>query len=134
MKRILLLSLAAVAIFTSCEDDPPEPNFDLRDDYLGTWLVQENSGIFGNQSYAVEVSKSDTAETGIWVSNFYGLGTSAITVMNVVDNNIVIPLQTVAGSDLSGTGKSDREVTSVELTYGVNDGSGVDNCTASWRR
>lgn len=134
MKKILLASLALSFILISCEEDPIDPNFDLRDDYVGQWVAQENSTIYGAQTYTVEVSKSDTSVSDIWVSNFYGLGVSTITVMEVIDNNIVIPIQTVAGSDMSGTGQSNVEVTSINLTYGVDDGSGVDNCTATWTR
>lgn len=134
MKRIVFPIFALALFLVSCEEDVVDPNFDLRDDYTGQWIVQETSTFFGAQSYTVEVSKSDTAATDIWVSNFYGLGSSTITVMEVVDNNILIPFQNVSGSQISGTGQSDLDVTSISFTYGVNDGSGVDNCTATWTR
>ena len=134
MKRALLYILAFGFLLTSCEEDIINPDFDLRDEYTGQWIVQESSTFFGDQSYTVEVSKSDTAASDIWVSNFYGLGSSTITVVELVDNSLLVPVQNVAGSELSGTGQSDLNVTSIEWTYGVNDGSGVDNCTATWTR
>ena len=134
MKKVILPILCFSVFLISCEEEPIDPDFDIRDDYTGQWIVQENSTIFGAQSYAVEVSKSDTTATDVWVSNFYGLGTNTITVMEIIDNNILIPIQTVAGSELSGTGSSDLDVASLSLTYGVDDGSGVDNCTATWVR
>lgn len=134
MKRLIPFCTAIAFLLIACEEEVPDPNFDLRDDYTGSWVVEENSNFFGAQAYAVEVTKSDTSDTEIWVSNFYGLGSSTITSMNVVDNSLVIPLQIVSGSDISGTGQSDLDVTGISFTYGVDDGSGVDNCTATWTR
>ena len=134
MKKLFSLGFACLVLLVSCEEDPVDPDFDLRDEYVGTWTASENSNFFGDQTYTVEVSKSDTNLTDIWVTNFYGLGNNSLTVMEVSDNNIFIPLQTVAGSEVSGTGQSAIDFSEVTLTYGVNEGSEVDQCTAEWAR
>lgn len=134
MKKLFFLACACSLLLVSCEEDPVDPNFDLRDEYVGTWTASENSSFFGDQTYTVEVSKSDTSLSDIWVTNFYGLGNNSLTVMEVNDNTIFIPIQNVSGSEISGTGQSTVDYSKVTLTYGVNDGSGVDQCTAEWAR
>jgi hypothetical protein len=134
MKKLTLCLSLSLLLFVSCEEDPVDPDFDLRDEYVGSWTASEDSDFFGDQTYAIEVSKSDTSLTDIWVTNFYGLGNNTLTVMEVNDNNVFIPLQTVSGSEVSGSGQSGIDFSEVTLTYGVDDGSGVDQCTAVWVR
>jgi hypothetical protein len=131
MKYRILLFLAISLVMFACEDEPVDPNYDLRDEYVGDWLCSENSSIYGNSSYTISIEKSDTNEAFVIISNFYNLGSSISLAAEVFDNSILIPQQNVGGNIIDGTGTSTANYSEFNLTYSVNDGADNDVCTAT---
>ncbi|MFT5970866.1 MAG: hypothetical protein ACI8ZO_001383 [Flavobacteriales bacterium] len=59
LSTISKLGFSAVFIFglTSCETDTIDPNYELRDEYVGDWNCIENSSLFGQSAYKVTLVK-----------------------------------------------------------------------------
>lgn len=130
MKYRILAFLAISLVVISCEDEPVDPDFDLRDEYVGDWLCNENSSIYGNSSYTITIEKSDTNDTYIHISNFYNLGNGIAVSAEVFDNSLLIPAQNVGGNAIDGTGTSNADYTEINLTYSVDDGADNDVCSS----
>ena len=127
-----ILAFVAISLFViSCEDEPVDPNYDLRDEYVGDWVCVENSSIYGSSSYTITIEKADTNEAYIHISNFYNLGNAIEVAAEVFDNSVLIPQQNVGGNIISGTATSNSNYTEIDLTYSVDDGADNDVCTAT---
>ena len=129
MKNIIkffqIISLAIIFFLASCAK---ENNTDARYNYVGTWIMAENSKNFGQTSYSISISKSNADNVNIIVKNFYNLGPSTNTIVEVSGNNILINSQTVSGTIISGSGTLSGKIS---WTYQTNDGVNKDNCTAT---
>jgi len=68
------------------------------------------------------------------IDNFYGLQTAARA--NVVGMSLIIPNQNLEGDfDVSGSGIISSNHKEIDMTYEVDDGSGViDNATALYTK
>ena len=129
MYRFSLL-IVLVLGFTACEKDEDDPDFDFRDEYVGDWNAQFNSTEFSTQTYTVSISKVDDNPDQVRISGFYNMDGVHSVVANVSDNDIVIGSQTVNNITFEGTGNSNADYSTINLTYTAFDGAETDNVTA----
>ena len=141
MKKTLLRKLsflaALSALLFACEPEP-DPNYELRDEYLGTWICNESSSLYGNSTYEVNISKSSTGIGYIQIANFYNEGDTCQVDVEVFDNSLVMEQQTVQGNSaqfiFQGSGSSETHYSSFNLIYTANDGAQSDDVSASFSR
>lgn len=126
--------LAALAIgllfFSSCELDTTDPNYELRDEYVGDWNCIETSSQFGQAAYKVTISKDQSDSDYILIKNFYNSGTARVRVFN---NNLSIPSQMINNTDsVFGSGTSTVDYDSFSLDYTVDDGATLDEVRSTY--
>ncbi len=78
-----------------------------RDKYVGVWTVFEKGTVTQSNSYDVTF-KYGVGMTDMQITNFYNLLKSPVSVRLKADT-IYIPLQTVDGYEIQGTGVLDRD-------------------------
>ncbi|MCU0432295.1 MAG: hypothetical protein MUC87_02440 [Bacteroidia bacterium] len=127
---ILLLSLALIP--ACAPEETPDPA-DERDKFVDAWNCAENSSQAGASNYVLLISKSTTNTSEVLLENFYDLGNQHKARMSVSGNTLTIPQQTLNGSQISGSGTLSGNNT-FTLSYSVNNGSTIDNCTATCTR
>jgi hypothetical protein len=125
--------LLAVTVFSCKPIDNPETN-DPRDKIIDVWNCRETSQTYGVTNYTIEISKSTTDSTKIFIDNFYqlGKGTSISAKMNGL--SIIIPSQTVDGNLISGSGTIKSDYTTINLSYTSKVGTDTDNVTAVYSK
>ena len=124
LSLLTLLLLGAMA----CETEIPPGT-----DFAGTWTCTEQSSLFGQQSFQVQISKDLVIEGQVQVANFYNLGFGDEAVMQINGSSVVIPFQVLSGHDISGDGKV-TNVNRIELDYVVSDGIDADTVQAVLQR
>jgi hypothetical protein len=133
LSNISKLGFSALLIFglTSCETDTIDPNYELRDEYVGDWNCIENSNQSGQSAYKVTIVKDQSDSDFILIQNFHNLSNSA--KVRVFDNTLVIPAQMINATDsVFGDGESSIEYDSFDLDYTVDDGGTIDEVRASY--
>ncbi|MBI34630.1 MAG: hypothetical protein CMP67_04615 [Flavobacteriales bacterium] len=123
---ILLLSVVA------CEKESSD---DLRNDFVGNWLVNESSKLLGQRTYLVTLSKDSLSDAQIIIDNFYkiGEGENVISSISTTESNtITIPGQNIKNNYIEGIGKLNNDI--IELNYFVNDGNSIDTVNANYTR
>jgi len=102
----------------------------------GEWNCDEQSELYKATSevYLVYISPDADNDAGVIVDNFYGLQTDAR--VNIAGMSLIIPNQTLEGGfTVSGSGTISANFKQIDLTYTVDDGSGVvDHCTAVYTK
>ncbi len=130
---LLILTTALIA----CEEEI-DPDYELRDEYIGEWICNENSNLYGSSTYSVTISKSSDSIAYIEIQNFYNTGQSSVAIAEVFENSILIENQimtTSTGSlEISGSGSANSDFTSFELVYQVKDGGETDQASAEFTR
>jgi hypothetical protein len=119
-------------LFNSCEDDVISSG-DLRDEYVGQWVCNEDSEQYGVSTYSINISKG-IDEDHIEISNFYNLGNTESVSVFIEDNNLTISSQDVKGNTISGSGTSNVSFNTINFTYTVFDGAETDHVTAQYTR
>lgn len=136
MKKLISLSiLIASFTFMSCEEEEKSSDADIRDEFIGNWLVFENSKLLGIRSFEVDIVKSQNNNEQISISNFYKLGVNDTTnanVSSVQSTTFIIPIQTVSGHFINGTGALSGD--EIEMVYYIDDGNDVDTVSATFTR
>lgn len=128
LKIYFSITALSLVILSSCTIE--DPNFDERDDFTGSWICSEQSTIYGNSNYNVNITKHSTDTTKILIGNFYQLGSSHQASAIVSGNSFSIPNQTIDGNTVFGSGQLVGG--NINLSYSVNDGSATDNVTATY--
>ncbi len=102
----------------------------------GEWSCDEQSELYKATSevYSVYISPDADNEAGVIIDNFYGLQTDARA--NIAGMSLIIPNQNLEGGfTVSGSGTISDDFKQIDLTYTVDDGSGVvDHCTAVYTK
>ena len=137
LKTITAIAFTGViTLLMSCaKEDTPKPStgpggtVDARDKFSYSWTCNENSKQFGIHSYAIVISKSTTNSNQLFIDNFYN-GSTNKAVVDVSNNNLLINSQTIAGSNVAGSGTY-ISASQVNLIYTVYDGTTTDSCTAT---
>lgn len=136
IKYLIFISL--VSFLFSCKPDDIEPTpEDIRDNVIGTWKCVENSTVFGEQTFSVNISKDGQDSSKVIFDNFYNLGFGKTVYFTISNYNINIPVQTVPndGHVISGNGTITSNYKTMNLSYSANDGSGsADNVTAAYTK
>jgi len=101
MKRLILL-LVPVVFLSSCYFEEIQPRYDDRDRIIGWYNMEEYSETYNDMTYySMQISKS-SYRNEIYLNNFYA---ADIRVYATLDyDHIRIPLQTVNGYEVEGTG------------------------------
>ena len=55
-------------LFIACEK---EQDTDARNDFIGNWLVNENSSLLGQRTYEIRIAKDSINTSQIYIYNFY---------------------------------------------------------------
>gem|GEM_PF-442403 len=121
--------LVTFLFLVACAEEPgPNDPSSIRDNYLGQWLVTENSGRFAPQSYSVEII-AGAADSEMVIEGLYNLPDTRVRA--TVDGlSLAIPNQTTGGVNFKGSGTSNADYDQVALTFTADDGTGADNVEA----
>ncbi len=133
MKRLvlLILFLSFSLLIISCEkDDPADEN--LRNEYIGTWDVTENTGINAPQVYSVSIVKGSTPDELV-IEGFYNFPQAEV-MARVNGFSFSIPQQTSQGINFSGSGQANGDFDRLEVDFIANDGTGNDSVNAVFQR
>ncbi len=129
----ILLFITATVLFTGCVKDD-DPTADQRDNFVGSWICQESSQIFGNATYTINISKSASDNENVKMTNFYQLGSGTFTFATVSSGGTSANIyqQVVSGNTIKGSGTySNNKIT---FTFTANDGQATDNVTVNATR
>lgn len=126
MKRIkwllFLLFVSFVSFFSSCNpDEDILSDGDARDNYLGTWLVQESGK--GKLTYEVDIAADPDNSAQVLLSNFYNYGIKPYAL--VTATTITLPSQSFSKS-LQVYGSGTLSGSKITWTYYVNNGADLD--------
>lgn len=131
--RKLIPALIPVALLlVSCQPDEAEPADD-RDKFVDIWHVTETSSQVGQTNYDVHINLSTTNTSQVLIENFYNFGMSHKAVATVSGTSLTFASQTLNGGQLQGNGSMSGNNT-INMSYTMNDGSGIDTCTAVYTR
>lgn len=143
MKSILkpFLFFILLSLVASCtKEDENNPSTgstnptDPRSVFVGTWVCNEESQVFGTTAYSVDITTHSTITNRIVASNFYNLGfTTSNAQLEVSGSNITVLLQNLSGYDVVGSGSLVNSST-INLNYTTNDGSGIDTVSAIYTK
>ncbi len=105
MKRTLLF--ASLIFLASCEIylfEGPNDGWDDRDQFVGSYKVEEYSNTTDRLfTYRIRIEKSCCNSDEVRITNFYGADLEVFGLVNA--NKITIPLQSVDGYEVEGTGR-----------------------------
>ena len=108
----------------------------IRDRYIGTWVCNESSSLYGNSTYEVHITKAIEGIEFINIANFYNEGDTCEVLVEVFENSLVLDQQTVQGNSavfvFEGSGSSSTDFSSFSLNYTANDGADTDDVNASF--
>lgn len=129
VSKSLIWAFAAVALLWSCEtDNGDEDPLSIRDNYLGSWQVTENTGINHPQFYAVDIIKGD-ADDEVLIEGLYNESGSRVVAL-VNGTQLSIPNQVSVDLTFVGSGTANADYSQIALSFTADDGSGPDNIEA----
>jgi hypothetical protein len=131
--RLFALLVTAILITQSCEDTNDKTN-DPRDNITDTWQCKETSEVFKQTTYTVDITKSYSDSTKIFIDNFYQIGVGSKVSAKLSNSSLTIPNQTLDGFTITGSGSVTNSYKTINLSYTVNDGSGTDHVTAVYTK
>lgn len=120
IKKILfILFISSIILFSinSCtkEDDESTPTTSTQ--ITGEWKCNDNeseNGIYGTQSFIVDISKEDTIYC---VTNFGNLGIQTDVYAEITGSNFIINEQTIDDIIIHGTGNFSNNNKTINITY-----------------
>lgn len=127
VSKSLIIILFGAAFFGSCKktEDPAPTSTNTNNSFAGTWHNSENSVHNGVNTYPVTI-EAPTSTTISFVY-LYGFSTKVNAIVN--NNTFTIPLDTIEGQAISGTGILANE-NQININYYVNNGLFIDSVTA----
>jgi hypothetical protein len=120
--------LPAIIVFSSCQVDDDDI---ASEDWLGTWQVRENSGNFAPQTYSVSIRK---VQEQFVLEGLYAQGSGFQLNVEIDKEKLIIPPQTFDDFFTTGEGTMQRDLTSANLNFQIDDGSGADIVSARLTR
>jgi len=130
MYKILSL-LALVLVLQSCEIEQDDNN--SRADFLGVWTCNEIEGELAPQTYAVEIYAIGLSNS-VGIIGLYNQGSGFVLNGEISGRNLLLPLQTVNGINIGGSGTIGTSLDQITLNFTANDGSGNDQVKAILQR
>ena len=139
MKKFIYPLIVLLAFsFVSCEPDtttPDEnPDTDIRDKFVASWLCNETSKLNGQSTFTVAISLNPSNSSEVLIANFYLFGNDEKARALVTGNSITIPSQSFCNHIISGSGFIDNNKTTINWDYYVNDGQQTDTCSAVYTK
>lgn len=114
--------------FISCVPDEENSASDIRSQLTGTWQCEEHSESYEPNPYNVEISADATSSSGIFITNFFSLGSSVIASAAVIGSDVTIPVQILPGGfKISGSGFVSEGNSRIDLQYTVQETPAVIN-------
>jgi hypothetical protein len=127
--RYFLATLVFTTFIVACQKENTGP-----ESILGQWSCKETSEVFDVTNYTVDISRSSTDSTKIFIENFYQLGSSYSVQAKINGLSITIPTQTVDGNQISGSGTISSAYDKINWSYNVVSGSTTDHVTAVYSK
>lgn len=130
VSKSLFWAFALMMMLWSCEtDNGTEDPLSIRDNYLGTWQVTENTGINNPQFYTVTITSGD-ADDELLIQGLYNESASRVVAL-VNGTQLNIPSQVSADLTFVGSGSANADYSQIALSFSADDGSGPDNVEAT---
>lgn len=102
MVRIISV-FAFLFLLASCNFYYVEPRYDVRDDLVGKYEIEEFSATYHDVArYSFRIEKAGYSGNEITIKNFYGVGIRVRAYVNY--DRIEIPRQVVGGYEVDGVG------------------------------
>ena len=133
MKNFFKSIIISCLLFVSACEKEDKKN--IRDEFEGDWLVNENSSLLNQRIYEVMITKDSLNNSGLYIFNFYKIGIyeGIFSTISTTDNNVLtIPKQTVKNYIIEGFGEMKNE--DIILNYFINDGNEIDTLIATYTR
>lgn len=132
MVRIISV-FAFLFLLASCNFYYVEPQYDVRDDLVGKYEIEEFSATYNDVTrYTFRIEKAGYSGNEIYIKNFYGVGIRVRAIINY--DRIDIPRQVIDGYEVDGVGTIYNY--EISLNYRVVDlynNSPADYCeTSAW--
>lgn len=128
-KVVLFCLLPLLFLVAACEpDNGDEDPISIRDKYLGSWQVTENTGINHPQFYSVNITAGDTDDEVV-IEGLYNLSDTKVGAL-ISGTQITIPNQRSAEVNFVGNGSANADYNQIALSFTADDGSGPDNVEA----
>ena len=119
----LLIFLMLIAV--ACKKDTAGDGSAVRDDFLGLWQCDEydqNQQLTG--TFQVEIYAHATNLNNILIDNFNLLGQGYQAEASTNSTQVTILQQVISSVSVSGSGYIGNQLTTIELAYTVDDGTG----------
>lgn len=130
VSKSLFWAFAFTMMLWSCETDNGEEDpLSIRDKYLGTWQVTENTGINNPQFYTVLIVNGD-ADDEVLIQGLYNESATRVVAL-VNGTQLNIPSQVSADLSFVGNGTANADYSQIALSFSADDGSGPDNVEAT---
>jgi hypothetical protein len=120
-----IVALGLLILLAACETDVPYPDNPALE-LSGTWQCRETSDKYPPASYTVTITSASSSGEEIEISNFYQLGQSRKVRILIQGYYLSIPVQTVDGFSISGSGNVNGRFDQISLTYTVDDQSEIN--------
>lgn len=127
----VLIGSFALAM-NSCIDDVIDDDEDPTEKFVGSWVVSENSQLFGQNTYNVNISINPGNSSEVIIDNFYMEGYGENVKALVVSNSLSIYSQTMCDGTKTVNGSGNYSNGTISISYTVNDGADIDNVTATY--
>ena len=132
MKRTItgLVLFAFLTIVLSCTDEfDPNDLTDARDAFLGTWSVSESCA---KDTYSVTIIKDPSNSSQIIIQNFWHITNCSDPPYAIIaGSNLVMPTQDICSESFEVNGSGKIKKGKITMTYSVNDGADLFNCSAT---
>lgn len=126
MRKLIAVGLLSLLFLSCVKDDSSDYSYI---DWVGMWTCNEFEGDFAPQTYDVEIVER-VSNNAVSIKGLYNQG-ALFVVEGVVDGNALdIPLQTVDGITIAGSGNLNGTADQVNLDFMVDDGSFTDEVQA----
>ncbi|PCH91059.1 MAG: hypothetical protein COB85_09635 [Bacteroidetes bacterium] len=123
-KSIFILVLLAL-IAGACNKDKDGDGTAVRDNYLGLWQCDEfdqNQQL--TSTFQVEIHAHGSNANNILIDNFNLLGQGYQAEASTSGTSLTILQQVIGSVSVSGSGYITNQLSTIELAYNVDDGSG----------
>jgi hypothetical protein len=118
MKRLLTL-IPALIVLVGCEVYIVEPVYDIRNEFVGTYYVEEYSKTTYTTTYFdFDVVKLGYSSDEVLIRNFYGVEIDVVAIVET-GTRLRIPFQLIDGYEVSGT--ATLQGRKLVMNYSVRD-------------
>jgi len=113
-------------MFNSCEEDPlNETTGDVRDRFIGDWVVVETENDL-DRTYNITIEKSSSNNSRVNIFNFYNLGESdsaTASVSSVAVRSLTVINQTLVNHAIQDGGGIYNDNNTITMSYKIDDGN-----------